>query len=74
MLRMLGCDYAQGYFISPPLPAEKLQGVVAHIAVGSAGSEPAASAGPPRQWKSDGSGRSWLPMGRLRRVPAKYRP
>jgi diguanylate cyclase (GGDEF)-like protein/PAS domain S-box-containing protein len=25
MLRMLGCDYAQGYFISPPLPAEKLQ-------------------------------------------------
>jgi diguanylate cyclase (GGDEF)-like protein/PAS domain S-box-containing protein len=25
MLRMLGCDFAQGYFISPPLPAEKLQ-------------------------------------------------
>jgi diguanylate cyclase (GGDEF)-like protein/PAS domain S-box-containing protein len=25
MLRMLGCDYAQGYFISPPLPAEQLQ-------------------------------------------------
>ncbi len=25
MLRTLGCDYAQGYFISPPLPAEQLQ-------------------------------------------------
>jgi diguanylate cyclase (GGDEF)-like protein/PAS domain S-box-containing protein len=25
MLRMLGCDYAQGYFISPPLPAKELR-------------------------------------------------
>ncbi len=25
MLRTLDCDYAQGYFISPALPAEKLQ-------------------------------------------------
>jgi diguanylate cyclase (GGDEF)-like protein/PAS domain S-box-containing protein len=25
MLRMLSCDYAQGYFISPPLPSRELQ-------------------------------------------------
>ncbi|HXA43754.1 MAG TPA: EAL domain-containing protein [Candidatus Solibacter sp.] len=25
MLRMLGCDYAQGYFISPPLPPAELE-------------------------------------------------
>jgi EAL domain-containing protein (putative c-di-GMP-specific phosphodiesterase class I) len=25
MLRTLDCDYAHGYFISPALPAEKLQ-------------------------------------------------
>jgi hypothetical protein len=70
MLRMLGCDYAQGYFISPPLPAEKLQGVVAHIAVGSAGSEPAASGGRPdlkkRPWQtapgSSSAGDPWPPQ------------
>jgi EAL domain-containing protein (putative c-di-GMP-specific phosphodiesterase class I) len=28
LLRRLGCDYAQGYLISPPMPAEAVPGFV----------------------------------------------